>query len=147
MLTGRIHTWFAFPEWFTYKEPVNTLTVPRPTPGGLTSQFSSIGHYDLADDQAMIVTVISSLPPMPRPAGYTTSSASTGRLRSLTRQSGTDHTARLMIINQAHRLDERISRGRSDKAPATLPEVLSQLYRNPLSMSRIYWLKTPEIVS
>jgi len=57
LLTGRIHTWFAFPEWFTYKEPVNTLTVPKSTPGGLASQFSSIGHYDLTDDQAMIVTV------------------------------------------------------------------------------------------
>jgi hypothetical protein len=61
MLIGRINTWFAFPDWFTYKEPVNTLTVPRPTPGGLASQFSSIGHYDLADeagkDLAMIVTV------------------------------------------------------------------------------------------
>ena len=57
LLTGRIHTWFAFPEWFTYKEPVNTLTTPKSTPGGLASQFSSIGHYDLADDQAMIVTV------------------------------------------------------------------------------------------
>ena len=57
MLTGRIKTWFAFPEWFTYKEPVNTLTVPASTPGGLASQFSSIGHYALADDQAMVVTV------------------------------------------------------------------------------------------
>jgi hypothetical protein len=57
MLTGRINTWFAFPEWFTYKEPVNTLTVPKSTPGGLASQFSSIGHYDLSPGQAMIVTV------------------------------------------------------------------------------------------
>jgi hypothetical protein len=57
MLTGRINTWFAFPEWFTYKEPVNTLTTPKPTPGGLASQFSSIGHYSLADDEAMVVTV------------------------------------------------------------------------------------------
>jgi hypothetical protein len=61
MLVGRINTWFAFPEWFTYKEPVNTLTVPASTPGGLASQFSSIGHYDLApvdgSDQAMVVTV------------------------------------------------------------------------------------------
>ncbi|HEX7739962.1 MAG TPA: hypothetical protein VF426_09985 [Marmoricola sp.] len=61
LLTGRIQTWFAFPEWFTYKEPVNTLTVPKSTPGGLASQFSSIGHYDLGPvdgrDQAMIVTV------------------------------------------------------------------------------------------
>jgi hypothetical protein len=57
MLVGRINTWFAFPEWFTYKEPVNTLTVPKSTPGGLASQFSSIGHYSLDEDQAMIVTV------------------------------------------------------------------------------------------
>ena len=57
MLVGRINTWFAFPEWFTYKEPVNTLTVPKSTPGGLASQFSSIGHYSLTDDEAMIVTV------------------------------------------------------------------------------------------
>ena len=57
MLVGRINTWFAFPEWFTYKEPVNTLTVPKSTPGGLASQFSSIGHYSLAEDEAMIVTV------------------------------------------------------------------------------------------
>jgi hypothetical protein len=57
MLVGRINTWFAFPEWFTYKEPVNTLTAPRPTPGGLASQYSSIGHYDLRDDQALVVTV------------------------------------------------------------------------------------------
>ncbi|MCW2782561.1 MAG: hypothetical protein JWR35_3010 [Marmoricola sp.] len=61
MLLGKIRTWFAFPDWFTYKEPVNTLTVPASTPGGLASQFSSIGHYDLAPvdgkEQAMIVTV------------------------------------------------------------------------------------------
>ncbi len=57
MLIGRINTWFAFPEWFTYKEPVNTLTRPASTPGGLASQFSSIGHYSLSDGEAMIVTV------------------------------------------------------------------------------------------
>ena len=57
LLTGRIRTWFAFPEWFTYREPVNTLTAPQTTPGGLASQFSSIGHYSLGDDQAMVVTV------------------------------------------------------------------------------------------
>jgi hypothetical protein len=57
MLISRLKTWFAFPEWFTYKEPVNTLTVPQMTPGGLASQFSSIGHYELNEDQAMIVTV------------------------------------------------------------------------------------------
>ncbi len=57
LLVGSIQTWFAFPHFFTYKEPVNTLTVPASTPGGLASQFSSIGHYRLTDDEAMVVTV------------------------------------------------------------------------------------------
>ena len=56
-LTGSIQTWLAFPHFFQYQEPVNTLTVPKSTPGGLASQSSSIGHYELAEDEAMIVTV------------------------------------------------------------------------------------------
>ncbi|PRX50166.1 hypothetical protein B0I33_102285 [Prauserella shujinwangii] len=57
ILLSRLRTFLAFPEWFYLKLPVNTMTEPRPTPGGLATQFSSAGHYDLADDQAMIVTV------------------------------------------------------------------------------------------
>ena len=57
ILISRLQTFLAFPEWFYLKLPVNTLTEPRSTPGGLTSQFSSVGHYDLGADQAMIVTV------------------------------------------------------------------------------------------
>ena len=57
ILLSRLRTFLAFPEWFYLKLPVNTLTEPRSTPGGLTTQFSSVGHYDLDDDQAMIVTV------------------------------------------------------------------------------------------
>jgi hypothetical protein len=57
ILLSRLRTFLAFPEWFYLKLPVNTLTEPRLTPGGLATQFSSVGHYDLADDQAMIVTV------------------------------------------------------------------------------------------
>jgi hypothetical protein len=57
ILLSRLRTFLAFPEWFYLKLPVNTMTPPRPTPGGLTSQRSSAGHYDLGDDQAMIVTV------------------------------------------------------------------------------------------
>ena len=56
-LIGRVRTWLQFPEWFYLKLPVNTMTPPRLTPGGLATQFSSVGHYELADDQAMIVTV------------------------------------------------------------------------------------------
>jgi hypothetical protein len=57
ILLSRLKTFLAFPEWFYLNEPVNTLTPPRLTPGGLATQFSSVGHYDLADDQAMIVSV------------------------------------------------------------------------------------------
>jgi Protein of unknown function (DUF1214) len=57
ILLSRLRTFLAFPEWFYLKEPVNTMTPPRRTPGGLASQFSSAGHFDLAADQAMIVTV------------------------------------------------------------------------------------------
>jgi hypothetical protein len=57
MLLSRLQTWLAFPGWFYLNEPVNTMTAPRRTPGGLASQFSSAGHFDLAPGQAMIVTV------------------------------------------------------------------------------------------
>ena len=57
ILLSRLRTFLAFPEWFYLKEPVNTMTPPRSTPGGLATQFSSAGHFDLAGDQAMIVTV------------------------------------------------------------------------------------------
>jgi hypothetical protein len=57
ILLSRIQTFLAFPEWFYLREPVNTMTPPRRTPGGLATQFSSAGHFDLNPDQAMIVTV------------------------------------------------------------------------------------------
>jgi len=57
ILLSRLRTFLAFPQWFYLNLPVNTMTEPRPTPGGLATQFSSAGHYDLDDDQAMIVTV------------------------------------------------------------------------------------------
>jgi hypothetical protein len=57
ILLSRIRTFLAFPEWFYLKEPVNTMTPPRRTPGGLATQFSAAGHFDLSPDQAMIVTV------------------------------------------------------------------------------------------
>lgn len=57
ILLSRIKTFLAFPEWHYLGLPVNTLTEPRSTPGGLTTQYSSVGHYDLDDDQAMVITV------------------------------------------------------------------------------------------
>lgn len=56
-LVQRIHTWFNFPKWFYLDLPVNTLTEPRLTPGGLSTQYSSVGHFDLDDDQALVITV------------------------------------------------------------------------------------------
>ena len=57
MLLSRLRTFLAFPEWFYLNEPANTMTPPRATPGGLATQFSSAGHFDLGDDEALIVTV------------------------------------------------------------------------------------------
>jgi hypothetical protein len=56
-LVSQLKTFLAFPEWFYLKLPVNTMTEPRLTPGGLATQYSSVGHYELGDDQALIVTV------------------------------------------------------------------------------------------
>jgi Protein of unknown function (DUF1214) len=57
ILLSRLRTFLAFPERFYLNLPVNTLTAPRVTPGGLSTQFSSVGHYDLDDATAMIITV------------------------------------------------------------------------------------------
>lgn len=56
-LVQQLKTFLQFPEWFYLKLPVNTMTEPRLTPGGLATQYSSVGHYDLAENQALIVTV------------------------------------------------------------------------------------------
>ncbi|MBO0852945.1 MAG: hypothetical protein J2P18_04185 [Nocardia sp.] len=56
-LVQRVHTWFNFPKWFYLDLPVNTFTEPRLTPGGLSTQYSSVGHFDLDADQALVVTV------------------------------------------------------------------------------------------
>jgi hypothetical protein len=56
-LVQRVKTWLQFPKWFYDNLPVNTLTAPRLTPGGLATQYSSVGHYDLTPDQALIITL------------------------------------------------------------------------------------------
>ena len=56
-VVAQIKTFLAFPEWFYLKLPVNTMTEPRLTPGGLATQYSSVGHYELAEDRALVVTV------------------------------------------------------------------------------------------
>jgi hypothetical protein len=62
ILLSRLRTFLAFPEWFYLKLPVNTMTEPRLTPGGLASQFSSADHYDLGDDQALMLPVSAQVP-------------------------------------------------------------------------------------
>ncbi|WP_409429446.1 hypothetical protein [Mycobacterium sp. SMC-11] len=56
-LVNRVKTWLQFPKWFYLNLPVNTLVAPRSTPGGLTTQYSSAGHYHLRSDQALIITL------------------------------------------------------------------------------------------
>lgn len=57
LLVGQLQTFLRFPERFYLDLPVNTMTEPRLTPGGLATQYSSVGHYELGEDQAMIVDV------------------------------------------------------------------------------------------
>jgi hypothetical protein len=56
-LINRVKTWLKFPQWFYLNLPVNTLVAPRVTPGGLTTQYSSAGHFDLRGDQALVITL------------------------------------------------------------------------------------------
>ncbi len=56
-LVNRVKTWLQFPQWFYLDLPVNTLTAPRLTPGGLATQYSSVGHFDLRPDQALVITI------------------------------------------------------------------------------------------
>ncbi|WP_374024211.1 hypothetical protein [Mycobacterium sp. HNNTM2301] len=56
-LVNRVKTWLQFPQWFYLDLPVNTMVAPRLTPGGLATQYSSVGHYDLAPDQALVITI------------------------------------------------------------------------------------------
>jgi hypothetical protein len=57
LLVSRVKTWLQFPQWFYLNIPVNTMVAPRLTPGGLTTQYSSAGHYELTPDQALIITL------------------------------------------------------------------------------------------
>ncbi|WP_031469746.1 hypothetical protein [Sciscionella sediminilitoris] len=57
ILVTQLRTFLKFPEWFYYDRAANEMTAPRRTPGGLATQFSSVGHYELAADKALIVEV------------------------------------------------------------------------------------------
>lgn len=56
-LVQRIKTWLQFPQWFYLKIPVNTMVAPRLTPGGLATQYSSAGHFELSPEEALVVTL------------------------------------------------------------------------------------------
>lgn len=56
-LVNRIKTWLQFPQWFYLNKPANTMVAPRLTPGGLATQYSSAGHFDLTSDQALVITL------------------------------------------------------------------------------------------
>ncbi len=56
-LVQRVKTWLQFPKWFYDNLPVNTMTAPRLTPGGLATQYSAVGHYDMTPGEAMIITL------------------------------------------------------------------------------------------
>ncbi len=56
-LVQRVRTWLQFPQWFYLNIPVNTMVAPRLTPGGLATQYSSAGHFDLSPEQALVITL------------------------------------------------------------------------------------------
>jgi len=56
-LVNRVKTWLQFPQWFYFNIPVNTMVAPRLTPGGLATQYSSAGHFDLRPDQALVIII------------------------------------------------------------------------------------------
>jgi len=56
-LVNRVKTWLQFPQWFYLDIPVNTMVAPRLTPGGLATQYSSAGHFDLRPDQALVISI------------------------------------------------------------------------------------------
>jgi hypothetical protein len=56
-LVNRVKTWLKFPQWFYLNIPVNTMVPPRLTPGGLATQYSSVGHFELRPDQALVITL------------------------------------------------------------------------------------------
>lgn len=57
MLTGYLRTFLDFVQLFYLDQPVNTMYAPKITPGGLSNQYSSAGHYDLAPDEVLVITV------------------------------------------------------------------------------------------
>ena len=56
-LVQRVKTWLQFPQWFYNDTAPNSLVAPRLTPGGLATQYSSAGQFDLAEDQALVITL------------------------------------------------------------------------------------------
>ena len=56
-LVQRVKTWLQFPQWFYDDAAGQHHGPPRLTPGGLATQYSSVGHFDLTPDQAMIITL------------------------------------------------------------------------------------------
>lgn len=57
ILLGYTRTFLDFVQLFYLDQPENTMYAPKLTPGGLASQYSSAGHFALAEDQALVVTV------------------------------------------------------------------------------------------
>jgi hypothetical protein len=41
----------------SYRLPPNQLTLPSPTPGGLLTQITSFGHFEIGDDEALVLRI------------------------------------------------------------------------------------------
>jgi len=55
-IRDRNKSWITLANRIWDRAPRNVMTPPRPTPGGLVGQYSAFGTFDLAKDEALILT-------------------------------------------------------------------------------------------
>ena len=55
-IRDRNKSWITLANRIWERAPRNIMTPPRPTPGGLVGQYSAFGTFELADDEALILT-------------------------------------------------------------------------------------------
>lgn len=54
-LVDRTRSWLTLADNMWRRAPRNSLSPPRPTPGGLVGQFSAFGNWDLHPDEALLI--------------------------------------------------------------------------------------------
>lgn len=55
-IRDRNKSWITLANTIWSRAPKNIMTPPRPTPGGLVGQYSAFARFDIAEDEALILT-------------------------------------------------------------------------------------------